>query len=51
MIMQLVKKGFDSVIAVKEQSSWLWHENEDNSFTRIDSGDVRRKFKENLILG
>ena len=51
MIMQLVKKGFDSVIAVKEQSSWLWHENEDNSFTRIDSGDVGEKFKRKSYTG
>ena len=51
MIMQLVKKGYDSVIAVKEQSSWLWHENEDNSFVRIDSGDVRRKFKRKSYTG
>ena len=51
MIMQLIKKGYDSVIAVKEQSSWLWHESEDNSFVRIDSGDVRRKFKRKSYTG
>ena len=51
MIYQLIKNGYDSVLSVKEQSSWIWQTNEKNVFTRVDKGDIRRKFKNKTFVG
>ena len=46
MILHLLEDGYDSVIAARV-SGWLWHENTDGDFERIDSGDIPRKFQKN----
>ncbi len=51
MIVHLLEDGYDSVIAARRESGWLWHENPDGGFERIDSGDVPRKFKEKSLIG
>lgn len=50
MIIQLVKNGFDSVLAAKRESRSIWRE-EDGSIKRIDKGDVPRKYKEPTFIG
>ena len=51
MINHLLKEGYDSVIAARPESSFLWQENEQGNFVRLDSGDVPRKFKEKSYVG
>jgi len=51
MILHLLEEGYDSVIAARRESGWLWHENQDGRFERVDSGDIPRKFKENSLIG
>jgi len=51
MILHLLEDGYDSVIAARRESGWLWHENSDGSFERVDSGDTPRKFKEKSLIG
>ncbi len=50
MIVKLVEKGFDSVLAVKEESKSIWSE-EDGKIKRIDKGDIPRKYKEPSFVG
>ena len=45
MIQYLLADGYDSVIAARPESGWLWKEAPDKSFERVDSGDVPREFK------
>lgn len=51
MILHLLKDGYDSVIAARSESGWLWHEKSEGNFERIDSGDIPRKFKEKSLIG
>ena len=51
MINHLLKGGYDSVIAARPESGFLWQENEQGNFIRLDSGDVPRKFKEKSYVG
>ena len=51
MIDKLLSEGLDTVIAGKIENGWLWNENQKGLFTRIDSGDVPRKYKESTLLG
>lgn len=51
MINQLLDGGFDSVIAAKNEPSWLWQENDNGLINRIDTGDIPRNFKQKTILG
>jgi len=51
MIITLLNEGYDSVLAAKRESGWLWQENEKGDFKRIDSGDIPRDFKEKSLLG
>ena len=51
MIRNLLKFGHDSVIAARGESSFIWQENHDGGFNRIDSGDVPREFKEKILIG
>ncbi|MBT5469285.1 MAG: glycosyltransferase family 2 protein [Nitrospina sp.] len=51
MILHLLEEGYDSVIAARRESGWLWHENQDGRFERVDSGDIPRKFKEKSLIG
>ena len=47
MILHLLEDGYDSVIAARRVSGWLWHENTDGDFERIDSGDIPVNFRKN----
>ena len=51
MILHLLEDGYDSVIAARRESGWLWHENSDGSFERVDSGDIPRKFQKKSLIG
>ena len=51
MIINFLKEGYDTLIAVKEESGWLWKENIKNQFTRIDEGDIPREFKLKTYIG
>jgi len=50
MIQQLVDKGFDSVLAAKEESRSIWKENI-GKIERIDEGHVPRKYKQPCFVG
>ena len=51
MILNLLEEGYDSVIAARPESGWIWRESDDDGFIRLDSGDVPREFKEKIFLG
>ena len=51
MIRNLLKFGHDSVIAARRENSFIWKENNNGSFNRLDSGDVPREFKEKILIG
>ena len=51
MIINLLNYGYDSVVAAKRESGWLWKENKSGDFIRVDSGDVPRNYKEKSLLG
>jgi len=51
MISNLFQAGHDSVVAAHRESNFIWQENPDGSFKRIDSGDIPRKFKEKSLIG
>jgi len=51
MIKNLLEEGHDSVIAARQENGWLWREDADRNFQRIDSGDVPREFKEKTLIG
>lgn len=50
MILKVINEGLDTVIASKQENNWLWQDNKNNNFQRIDSGDVPRKYKEKSII-
>jgi len=51
MIDHLLKEGYDSVIAARPESGFLWQEDESGNYIRLDSGDVPRQFKERSFIG
>ena len=51
MIDKLLNEGFDTVIAARKEFRVVWKDNSDEVFTRIDSGDKPRKFKESMMIG
>ena len=51
MIINLLKFGYDSVIAAKREPGWMWQETDDGIFKRLDSGDKPRKLKEKSLIG
>ena len=51
IIETLLKNGHDTVIAAKEESGWLWKENEEKIFLRLDEGDIPRKYKKKSYVG
>ena len=51
LILQLLEGGYDSVIAARKESGWIWHESSDGNYHRVDSGDIPRIFKENTFIG
>jgi rhamnosyltransferase len=51
MIINLLREGYDSVVAAQRESGWLWQELPDGEYIRLDSGDVPRKFKEKSLVG
>tara|TARA_B100000579_G_scaffold371763_1_gene334538 strand:+ start:3256 stop:4620 length:1365 start_codon:yes stop_codon:yes gene_type:complete len=51
MIINLLEEGYDSVIAARQESGWIWRETIEDGFQRFDSGDVPREFKEKTLLG
>lgn len=50
MIDQLVRGGFDSVIAVKKEFRSIWKE-ENGKIERIDKGNIPREYKEPCFVG
>ena len=44
--MRLLDGGYDTIIAGRKESGWLWHETKDGKFQRVDSGDIPRELKE-----
>ena len=51
MIDHVLDEGFDTVIAAKRESGSLWQEDMEVGFTRLDSGDVPRIYKEKSYVG
>ena len=46
----LLKNGYDTVIAAKEEKGWLWKEST-NGYFRIEEGDIPGKIKKKTFLG
>ena len=51
MIEKLLNEGFDTVIAARKEFRVVWKDNTEEIFTRIDSGDMPRKYKESMMIG
>ena len=51
MISQMLNKGFDTIIAAKPESGSIWQEGDSGLFTRLDSGDAPRLYKEKSYIG
>lgn len=51
MIEKLLNEGFDTVIAARKEFRVVWKDNTEEIFTRIDSGDKPRKYKESMMIG
>ena len=51
MILKLLQGGYDTVIAAQKEAGSLWHEDDKKGFTRIDSGEAPREFKEKSLIG
>jgi len=51
MIKHFLKNGLNTVVATKNEPKPVWHEKKQNTFERIDSGDVPREFKEKIFVG
>ena len=51
MINNLLVDGYDSVVAARRETGWIWQENARGNLERIDSGDVPREFKEQSFVG
>jgi rhamnosyltransferase len=50
MISKFLLDGYDSMVASKEEPSWIWKRNEIDNLERIDEGDIPRKFKNNFSI-
>jgi rhamnosyltransferase len=51
LINHILCTGLDTVFAAKAESKSLWQESSDESFTRLDSGDMPRAYKEKSYVG
>ncbi len=51
MIGRVVEDGMDTVIAAQPESRSLWHESENGSVRRLDSGYAPRQYKEKAFIG
>ena len=51
MINNLLKHGYNSVVASKNESKSLWHEQKNGVFSRVDTGDIPREFKNKTYVG
>jgi len=51
MIDHILINGLDTLVAAQSESGSLWQENENSTYTRIDSGDAPRAFKEKSFIG
>ena len=51
IIMHTLNGGYDTVIAAKRESGSLWQESSEGNFSRIDSGDIPRLYKEKSFIG
>ena len=51
MIEYTTLHGYDSVIACRRESGFLWQEQENGQYARMDSGDVPRAIKEKSYVG
>jgi len=51
MIVELLEQGYDTVIAGKREKGFLWQQDSDKRFIRLDSGDVPGTFKEKTYVG
>ena len=51
LILRLLDGGYDTVIAGRRESGWLWHETKDGKYQRVDSGDIPRELKEKTFVG
>jgi CMP-N-acetylneuraminic acid synthetase/GT2 family glycosyltransferase len=51
MIRRVVSDGLDTVLAAQPESRSLWHEGEDGTVKRLDSGYAPRQYKEKAFVG
>ena len=51
MIEQLIHLGYDSIIAVKRETGFIWQEDINGNYKRLDRGDIPRKIKEKSFIG
>lgn len=50
-IKQLLKNGYDTILAAREENGWLWREDNERKIRRIDEGDLPRIIKKKTYVG
>lgn len=51
MVENFLLKGLNTLIATKIEPKPIWQEKTNDSFVRIDKGDIPREFKEKILVG
>ena len=51
MLEYFVLNNLDCIIAAKKEFSWIWNNNSEKKYERIDKGDIPRKLKDFILIG
>ena len=50
MIQTLISEGASAIVASKYEPAWIWKEESNHTYSRVDSGDLPRDLKEKLYV-
>jgi len=51
MIKDLLHHGYDSVLAARAETGFIWKEDNDGNYSRLGDGDIPRSIKEKSFIG
>ena len=51
MLEYFVFNNLDCIVAAKKEFSWIWNNNNEKKYERIDKGDIPRKLKDFILIG
>tara|TARA_B100000886_G_C20419942_1_gene491040 strand:- start:1276 stop:2658 length:1383 start_codon:yes stop_codon:yes gene_type:complete len=51
MLEYFVLNNLDCIVAAKKEYSWIWNNNREKKYERIDKGDIPRKLKDFILIG